>query len=145
MILVDATCSSTRSTPILLNIPQLADVLSSSSRSHRCGGSLDRDAGISFLRLTTHPAVMRHPLQIDRALNCLDDWLHQPSVVPIAPGSNHWAIFRNLLRATKMTGSLTSDAHLAALAIEHGGEIYSTDNDFKRFPGITHVNPLAAR
>ena len=100
---------------------------------------------LAFLRLTTHPAVMRHPLQIDTALTYLDDWLHQPSVVPIAPGANHWAIFRSLMKTTKMTGNLTSDAHLAALAIEYDCEIYSTDHDFKRFPGITHINPLAAR
>jgi len=50
---------------------------------------------------------------------------------------------KNLLWSTGTAGNLTSDAHIAALALEHGYSVYSADNDFKRFPGITHVNPLA--
>lgn len=99
---------------------------------------------LAFLRLTTHPAVLRHPLRTDAALTYLDDWLHQPYVSFVAPGAKHWAIFRNLLKATGTSANLTSDAHLAALALEHGCEIHSADDDFQRFPGVTHVNPLAA-
>ena len=58
------------------------------------------------------------------------------------PGSGHWPILRNLLRATGTSGNLTSDAHVAALAIEQGATVYSADYDFKRFPGVGHVNPL---
>lgn len=100
---------------------------------------------LAFLRLTTHSAVLQHPLQPSTALAYLDDWLRQPCVTPVAPGAAHWPIFRSLLSATGTTGNLTSDAHLAALAIEYDCEIYSTDNDFARFPGVTHVNPLAVR
>lgn len=100
---------------------------------------------LAFLRLTTHPAVMRHPLSTESALSYVDDWLNQPSVKLLAPGSRHWTIFRKLMKTAHLTGNLTSDAHLAALAIEHGYEIYSTDSDFQRFPGITHINPLATR
>ena len=67
----------------------------------------------------------------------------QPCARPIVPGSNHWPIFRNLLRDSGSAANLTSDDHLAALAIEHGAAIYSADNDFKRFPGLEHINPLA--
>jgi predicted nucleic acid-binding protein len=59
------------------------------------------------------------------------------------PGDGHWPLLRNLLAATGTAGNLTSDAHLAALAIEHGATVCSADNDFKRFPGLEHVNPLA--
>ncbi|MDC8446957.1 MAG: type II toxin-antitoxin system VapC family toxin [Nitrospira sp.] len=100
---------------------------------------------LAFLRLTTHPAVMRHPLSTESALSYVDDWLNLPSVTLLAPGSGHWAIFRRLMKMAHPTGNLTSDAHLAALAIEHGCEIYSTDSDFNRFHGITHINPLVTR
>lgn len=100
---------------------------------------------LAFLRLTTHPAVMRHPLSIESALTYVDEWLNLPSVTLVAPGPRHWAIFRKLMKTANLTGNLTSDAHLAALAIEHGCEIYSTDSDFHRFPGVTPINPLTAR
>jgi predicted nucleic acid-binding protein len=73
----------------------------------------------------------------------VDEWLEQPYAQAVSPGENHWAILRALLKATGTAGNLTSDAHLAALAIEKGAAVYSTDNDFKRFRGIEHVNPLA--
>ena len=57
---------------------------------------------------------------------------------------NHWPILRNLLRTTGTAGNLVSDAHLAAIAIEQGATVYSTDYDFKRFPGIDHVDPLSS-
>ena len=61
----------------------------------------------------------------------------------VVPGPGHWAILKSLVRQVGTAGSLTTDAHIAALALEHGCTICSADNDFKRFPGVTHVNPLA--
>ncbi len=61
----------------------------------------------------------------------------------VAPGPGHWAILKSLLRQAGTAGNLTTDAHIAALALEHGCTICSADNDFKRFPGVTHINPLA--
>lgn len=58
------------------------------------------------------------------------------------PGDRHWQVFRNLLKSAGAAGNLTSDAHLAALAIERGATVYSADNDFGRFAGLRHVNPL---
>ncbi|MEQ1591919.1 MAG: PIN domain-containing protein [Thiobacillaceae bacterium] len=58
--------------------------------------------------------------------------------------SGHWAILRNLLLQTGMAANLTTDAHIAALALEQGYRVYSADNDFRRFPGLKHVNPLSA-
>jgi uncharacterized protein len=98
---------------------------------------------LAFVRITTHPRIMRNPLQPHAALNYVDEWLAQPSVVSVAPGEHHWPILRQLISAAGTAANLTSDAHLAALAIEHGYAVYSTDHDFKRFSGLKHVNPLA--
>lgn len=98
---------------------------------------------LAFLRVTTHPSIMRKPLTPEVAIDYVESWLAQPLVEPISTGDHHWPIFRNLVISSGTAGNLTSDAHLAALAIEHGCPVYSADNDFKRFAGITHVNPLA--
>jgi uncharacterized protein len=98
---------------------------------------------LAFIRITTRPGILRHPLAPDRALAYIDEWLQQPYVKAIAPGEHHWPILRNLLATTGTAGNLVSDAHLAAIAIEHGATVYSTDHDFARFPGVAHVNPLA--
>jgi toxin-antitoxin system PIN domain toxin len=97
---------------------------------------------LAFLRLTTRPGILTRPLRPEAALAFVDEWLSQPYVEAVGPGENHWAVLRKLLKAAGTAGNLTSDAHLAALAIERGSTVYSTDNDFKRFPGIAHVNPL---
>lgn len=97
---------------------------------------------LAFLRITTHPKILQQPLSPEQAMTYLDGWLQQPCVTILQPGRNHWPILRNLINASGTAGNLTSDAHLAALAIEHGYSIYSADYDFQRFPGLTHVNPL---
>ncbi len=97
---------------------------------------------LAFIRITTHPGVLRKPQSAEQAIGYLDEWLRQPFVALIGPGEHHWPILRNLLLASGAAGNLTSDAHLAALAIEHGCPIASADNDFRRFAGVTHINPL---
>lgn len=97
---------------------------------------------LGFLRITTRPAVLERPLTCEQALAYLNEWLSQPFASLVVPGNRHWEIFSNLLLATGTGGNLTSDTHLAALALENGAEIHSADHDFKRFPGIVHVNPL---
>ncbi len=97
---------------------------------------------LAFLRITTHPRIMRNPLHPDAALDFINDWLAQPCVVSVAPGEHHWPILRQLISASGTAANLTSDAHLAALAIEYGYAVYSTDHDFKRFSGLKHVNPF---
>ena len=98
---------------------------------------------LAFLRITTHPTIMRKPMAVETALEYVSSWLKQPFVSLIRPGKQHWPVFRNLVNVTGTAGNLTSDAHLAALAIEYGCDLYSADYDFQRFPGIRHVNPLA--
>ena len=98
---------------------------------------------LAFVRVTTRDGIMRRPLPLAAALAYVQAWLEQPCVEAIAPGAHHWSILCRLLEATGTAGNLTSDAHIAALAIERGATICSTDHDFARFAGIRHVNPLA--
>jgi len=98
---------------------------------------------LAFLRVTTREGIMRRPLPLAAALAYVQSWLRQPCVEAIGPGDHHWPILCRLLEATGTAGNLTSDAHIAALALERGAAICSTDHDFARFPGIRHVNPLA--
>jgi toxin-antitoxin system PIN domain toxin len=97
---------------------------------------------LAFLRISTHPRIFECPLSIEAATTYVDEWLTVPGVKPIAPGHQHWRILQPLLIQSGTGGNLSTDAHLAALAIEQGGMIYSADNDFKRFAGLIHVNPL---
>jgi hypothetical protein len=99
---------------------------------------------LAFLRITTRRGILEQPLDADAALEYVSSWLAQPFVETIAPGPGHWPIFRTLVHATGTAGNLTTDAHLAALAIEHDCELFSSDYDFRRFPGLRHVNPLSA-
>jgi toxin-antitoxin system PIN domain toxin len=97
---------------------------------------------LAFIRVTTRPGIVRDPLSPDRALAFVDSWLRQPYVIAVGPGERHWAILSSLLRANGTAGNLTSDAHVAALALEHGATVASADSDFRRFSGISHLNPL---
>lgn len=98
---------------------------------------------MAFMRICTNPRIFENPLSPEQTAGFIDEWLDRPNVSTIAPGSGHWPIMKNLIRQTGTAGNLTTDAHIAALALEHGCTICSADNDFKRFPGVTHINPLA--
>jgi uncharacterized protein len=97
---------------------------------------------LAFVRIVTHPAIVRRPLAPEEAIEYVDSWLQQPCIRIIVPGPKHWLILRSLIRSVGAAGNLTSDAHLAALAIEYNCELYSTDRDFGRFQGIKYYNPL---
>ena len=97
---------------------------------------------LAFIRITTRRTIFERPLAPEQALAYMDEWLALPFVTAVAPGPNHWPILRNLLQRTGLAGNLSSDAHIAALAIEYGCPVYSTDYDFGRFPGVEHVDPL---
>ena len=75
-------------------------------------------------------------------LDVIEGWLEQPPVTIPQPGSRHPAVLRELLDAVGTAGNLVTDAHLAALPIEHGPELCSCDADFSRFPGLRWVDPL---
>ena len=97
---------------------------------------------LAFLRVTTRPGLFTRPLSAQNALDVVATWLEQPAVVAVEPTSIHLRVLRDLLLPLGMGGNLTSDAHLAALAIEHGAELCSTDTDFARFPRLRWRNPL---
>jgi len=97
---------------------------------------------LAFLRVTTRSGILARPLESSRAIAYVDEWLAQPVSVLLSPGERHWPVLRNLLLTSGTLGNLTSDAHLAAIAIENGATLYSSDYDFRRFQGIRHVNPL---
>lgn len=98
---------------------------------------------IGFIRLTTRAAIFERPLAVDEAFDIVDGWLGQPCVTVVHPTERHAAVLRSLLTPLGTAGNLTSDAHLAALSIEHGAELCSTDGDFRRFAGVRWVDPLA--
>lgn len=97
---------------------------------------------LAFLRLSTSPRVFEHPLEPAEAFEILEGWLAQPCVTVIDPTERHHAVLRELLEPLGTAGNLTTDAHLAALAIEHGAELCSCDSDFSRFPGLRWRDPL---
>ncbi|MBU6401611.1 MAG: type II toxin-antitoxin system VapC family toxin [Verrucomicrobia bacterium] len=97
---------------------------------------------LAFLRITTHPGMFPRPLTIRTATGKMAAWLGQPVVRVLDPGGEHWRHFAELLQTTQCRGNLVQDAHLAALAIEYGATLCSTDNDFSRFPGLKWLNPL---
>jgi toxin-antitoxin system PIN domain toxin len=98
-----------------------------------------------FVRLVTHPAVMEEPLPPAQALDRVDGWLARDHVQIYEPGPRHLRIVRELFAATGVGGNLTTDTHLAALAIEHRCELHSNDSDFGRFPGLRWHDPLAVQ
>jgi len=97
----------------------------------------------AFVRLTTRAAVFAEPLHPDRALDYVEQWLLQPCATVVHPTFRHLAVMRDLLRAVGTAGNRVSDAHLAALAIEHGATLCSRDSDFSRFPGLRWEDPLS--
>ena len=99
---------------------------------------------IGFVRLSTRAAVFERPLTVNNAFDVVDGWLAQPCVTVIHPTDRHAYVLRGLLIPVGTAGNLTSDAHLAALAIEHGAELCSTDADFGRFSGLRWIDPLRA-
>ena len=97
---------------------------------------------LAFLRLTTRPGIFQKPLEAQTAFDVVDAWLQQPAVFIVEPTPRHLRTLRDLISPLGTGGNLTSDAHLAALAIEHGAELCSTDNDFARFGKLRWRNPL---
>lgn len=98
---------------------------------------------LAFVRLSTRPVVFEQPLTAGEALDLVDGWLAQPPATVVHPTTRHAAILRDLLAPLGTAGNLTTDAHLAALAIEHGAELCSYDGDFERFPGARWTRPAS--
>jgi hypothetical protein len=96
---------------------------------------------LAFLRLTTHPAIFPRPLSVTTAVGVLEAWLAAPAVLMVEPTRRHVALLAGLLEHAGTGGNLVSDAHLAALALEHGATVVSFDRDFARFDGLPLRRP----
>ena len=100
---------------------------------------------LGFVRLTTHRHVLVAPLPVATALEIVEEWLEQPVVRVLVPGRDHARHCFGFLRKLGVAGNLTTDAHLAALALDYQAELHSNDGDFARFPGLRWRNPLEQR
>lgn len=92
---------------------------------------------VGLLRLATRSGILQSPLTVAQALSVIDRWLEHPRTMVVVPGERHADILRRLLMAAGRGGNLVTDAHLAALAIEHGAELVSFDRDFAVFEGLS--------
>jgi hypothetical protein len=95
-----------------------------------------------FVRIATNPRILRPAMSVEQALGAVETWLSQPHFSCLVPGPRHLEIAFRLLRALGVAANLTTDAQLAAYAIENQAELYSNDVDFGRFAELRWVNPL---
>jgi toxin-antitoxin system PIN domain toxin len=100
---------------------------------------------LGFVRIATHRQILTHPLPVTVASDHARSWLAQPHVTILHPGNRHAELLFGYLEALGTAANLTTDAHLAALAVEYQAELHTTDADFARFPGLRWTNPLAAK
>jgi len=98
----------------------------------------------AFLRIITNPALRGERFTPEEAVTIVDEWLAQPNVRMLGPGEGHWPFLRQAIMEGQVRGPLMTDAQLAALTIEYGGTLYTTDRDFSRFPGLRWKNPVAS-
>lgn len=96
---------------------------------------------LAFIRVATLPAWAPRPLTVDEAFNLVDSWLEASPATVVAPSARHAPLLRGFLSESGTAGNLTSDAHLAALAVEHGARVCTFDRDFARFRGVRTVTP----
>lgn len=96
---------------------------------------------LAFLRLSTSPAVFPHPLEAAAAFGVVRSWLERPAATVVDPLPRHLAVLQDLVAEVGAAGGLMTDAHLAALTVEHRGRVMSFDTDFERFPGLERERP----
>jgi uncharacterized protein len=97
---------------------------------------------LAFLRLSTDPRLLRRPLTTAEAASIVAEWLERPNINVLSAAERHWSILSRLLDEGQVRGALVTDAHMAALAIEHGAALATVDRNFARFPGLRFFNPL---
>jgi toxin-antitoxin system PIN domain toxin len=97
-----------------------------------------------FIRVATHPRAFPQSLTLREALENVDNWLQLPNARIVQETTGHWQVFRDLLQTVGTGGNLTSDAHLASLAICHSATLVSCDTDFLKFRQVRYENPLTS-
>ncbi|MDR3698623.1 MAG: type II toxin-antitoxin system VapC family toxin [Candidatus Sulfopaludibacter sp.] len=97
---------------------------------------------LGFIRIMTHRRILRKPMTVTDSVKAVRTWLAHPDVQIVTPGERHAEILFDLLNHLGTAGNLTTDAHLAALAIEYDAELVSADADFSRFAGLRWFNPV---
>ena len=95
----------------------------------------------AFLRISTNPRLIGARSAAE-AVREVEEWLEQPNIRALTPGDDHWPLLRRMIFEGQAFGPMVSDAQIAALTIEYGGVLYTTDRDFARFPGLRWKNPL---
>ncbi|MDQ3980928.1 MAG: type II toxin-antitoxin system VapC family toxin [Actinomycetota bacterium] len=128
-----------------VNLDAAEHVTARSWLEHRLSGpegvGLAWVALLAFVRIVTRPDVLEAPLTPQAAFDYVEEWLACPPVTVLHPTARHLAVLRGLVEPVGTAGNLTSDAHLAALAVEHGAYLVSFDRDFGRFPGLAWRHP----
>jgi uncharacterized protein len=99
---------------------------------------------LAFIRISTNSRAFPQPLSRLEATSAVSSWLERPQSVVVSAGHEHWELLQRLLSDGKISGPLVSDAHLAAMTMEYGGTLFTTDRDFSRFSNLRFTNPLEA-
>ena len=97
---------------------------------------------VGFVRLATNPSVLSPPMTSEQAVSLVRSWLQKPNVVALDAGPDHFDHLQECLETAGRSGRFVTDAHLAALALDHDAEIHSADQDFRMFPDVRWHNPL---
>ena len=96
-----------------------------------------------FVRIATDRRVFVPPMDLQTATGVVEEWLSLPGIRILRPGTHHVKIAFDLLRAAAFSRDLTTDAQIAAYALENRGTIHTADSDFSRFPDVRYIDPLA--
>lgn len=96
-----------------------------------------------FLRILTHPSILKNPAPLAEAVQVVSDWLERENTHLVTFGKRNWPLFAKMLTESQAKGNLVMDAHVAAMAASCGATVASTDRDFTRFPGLQFTNPIA--
>jgi toxin-antitoxin system PIN domain toxin len=97
----------------------------------------------AFLRVMTNARLPGPRLSLEQAVRLVDEWLEQLNIRVLSPSDEHWILLRRMVVEGQASGALISDAQVAALTVEYGGVLHTTDRDFARFPSLRWTNPLA--
>ena len=142
MIVLDANILIYAYKPEAMQHPRVRQWLEE-RMSHREQIGIPWLASWAFLRVVTNPGINANPASTGRAFGIIRDLLQQPNVAAVAPGPRHADILETLITNFQVTPSLFMDGAYAAIAIEQGASLASTDHDFSRFPNLKWINPLA--